>query len=94
MQYWEVIADKLHAAGWWWGYCSAVTPLAGAGSLTPIAKVAATLSILTNAERIFWNWNRRYCDRARCFGISRTKIIPRFQQISWTPADVGAHPSG
>jgi hypothetical protein len=25
MQYWEVIADKLHAAGWSWGYCSAVT---------------------------------------------------------------------
>jgi hypothetical protein len=26
MQYWEVIADKLHASGWSWGYCSAVTP--------------------------------------------------------------------
>jgi len=25
MQYWEGIADKLHAAGWSWGYCSAVT---------------------------------------------------------------------
>jgi hypothetical protein len=25
MQYWEVIADKLHASGWSWGYCSAVT---------------------------------------------------------------------
>ena len=25
MKYWEVIADKLSAAGWWWGYCSAVT---------------------------------------------------------------------
>ena len=25
MKYWEVIADKLHAAGWSWGYCSAVT---------------------------------------------------------------------
>ena len=24
MKYWEVIADKLSAAGWWWGYCSAV----------------------------------------------------------------------
>jgi hypothetical protein len=24
MQYWEVIADKLSAAGWSWGYCSAV----------------------------------------------------------------------
>jgi len=24
MKYWEVIADKLHAAGWSWGYCSAV----------------------------------------------------------------------
>ena len=26
MQYWEVVADKLSAAGWTWGYCSAVTP--------------------------------------------------------------------
>jgi len=25
MKYWEVIADKLSAAGWTWGYCSAVT---------------------------------------------------------------------
>lgn len=26
MKYWEIIADKLSAAGWWWGCCSAVTP--------------------------------------------------------------------
>ena len=25
MKYWEVIAGKLSAAGWSWGYCSAVT---------------------------------------------------------------------
>ena len=25
MKYWEVIADKLHASGWSWGYYSAVT---------------------------------------------------------------------
>jgi hypothetical protein len=25
MKYWEVVADKLSAAGWSWGYCSAVT---------------------------------------------------------------------
>jgi hypothetical protein len=25
MKYWEGIADKLSAAGWTWGYCSAVT---------------------------------------------------------------------
>jgi hypothetical protein len=24
MKYWELIADKLSAAGWSWGYCSAV----------------------------------------------------------------------
>jgi len=29
MQYWEIIADKLSAAGWSWGYCSAVTPRKG-----------------------------------------------------------------
>src|SRR5207248_2784652 len=26
MRYWELIADKLSAAGWSWGYCSAVYP--------------------------------------------------------------------
>jgi hypothetical protein len=26
MKYWGIIADKLSAAGWSWGYCSAVTP--------------------------------------------------------------------
>ena len=25
MKYWEIIADKLHAAGWSWGYCNRVT---------------------------------------------------------------------
>jgi hypothetical protein len=25
MIYWEIIADKLSAAGWSWGYCRAVT---------------------------------------------------------------------
>jgi hypothetical protein len=25
MKYWEIIADKLSAAGWTWGHCSAVT---------------------------------------------------------------------
>jgi hypothetical protein len=25
MKYWEIIADKLSAACWSWGYCSAVT---------------------------------------------------------------------
>jgi len=23
---WETVADKLSAAGWLWGYCSALTP--------------------------------------------------------------------
>ena len=25
MKYWEIVADKLSAAGWSWGYCSTVT---------------------------------------------------------------------
>jgi hypothetical protein len=25
MKYWEIVAGKLSAAGWAWGYCSAVT---------------------------------------------------------------------
>ena len=36
MQYWETIADKLHAAGWSWGYRSTVTRQAGGGLLTPV----------------------------------------------------------
>jgi hypothetical protein len=27
MNYWEIIANKLSAAGCSWGYCSSVTPL-------------------------------------------------------------------
>jgi len=36
MKYWEIIADKLSAAGWSWGYCSAVTRQTGGGLLTPV----------------------------------------------------------
>jgi hypothetical protein len=25
MKYWEIVAYKLHASGWSWGYCSAIT---------------------------------------------------------------------
>jgi len=25
VKYWEIIADRLHAEGWSWGYCSSVT---------------------------------------------------------------------
>ena len=25
MKYWEIVGDKFSAAGWSWGYCSAVT---------------------------------------------------------------------
>jgi hypothetical protein len=25
MKYWKIVADKLSAAGWSWGYCHAVT---------------------------------------------------------------------
>jgi len=25
MKYWEIIADKIAASGWTWGYCSAMT---------------------------------------------------------------------
>ena len=25
MKYWEIVANKFSAAGWSWGYCSAVT---------------------------------------------------------------------
>jgi hypothetical protein len=25
VKYWEIVADQLSAAGWSWGYCSAIT---------------------------------------------------------------------
>jgi hypothetical protein len=39
MKYWEIVADKLSAAGWTWSYCSAVTRDGWRWMLTPIAKV-------------------------------------------------------
>ena len=47
MKYWKVIADRLHAEGWSWVIAAPLPVMAGA-ILTPIAKVAATSSILTN----------------------------------------------
>jgi hypothetical protein len=46
VKYWEIIADKLRAAGWTWGYCSAVTRVtAGAGSSMLIATMVAALVV-------------------------------------------------
>jgi hypothetical protein len=45
VKYWEIVGRKLSAAGWSWGYCSAVTR---DGSLTRIVEAFAILSILTN----------------------------------------------
>jgi hypothetical protein len=46
MKYWEIVGRKLSAAGWTWGYCSAVTR--DGWRWTLIGKtVAVTLSNLT-----------------------------------------------
>jgi hypothetical protein len=37
MKYWEIVADKLSAAGWSWGYCGAVTRDGWRWSLTPVS---------------------------------------------------------
>jgi hypothetical protein len=65
MKYWEIVADKLSAAGWSWGYCSAVTRNGWRWIVTPIAKVAATLCILSNCSAHSLNWKRRGCDPTR-----------------------------
>ena len=44
MKYWEIIPDKLRAAGWSWAIAAPLPETAGDGSVTPIAKVAATSS--------------------------------------------------
>jgi len=44
-----IIADKLSAAGWSWGFCTAVSLPIGAGLLMPIAEmVDVILSNLTS----------------------------------------------
>jgi hypothetical protein len=51
MKYWVIVADKLSAAGWSWGYCSAVTKdgwrllsasLAKEVRMQPFGEIAAT----------------------------------------------------
>jgi len=65
VKYWEIVADKLTAAGWTWGYAARSRATAGAGPLTPIGEtVGVTLSILTSCSPRFWNWKRRYLDEA------------------------------
>ena len=39
MKYWEIVADKLAAAGWSWGIVAPSHRMAGVGLLTHIAKV-------------------------------------------------------
>jgi hypothetical protein len=41
MKYWEIVADKLSAAGWSWGYCSALTRLIWLRVITTDAKLLA-----------------------------------------------------
>jgi len=44
VNYWEVIADRLHAEGWPWGYCSAVTRDGWRWILDAIAETGAATS--------------------------------------------------
>jgi len=50
VKYWEIIADRLSAAGWSWGYCRVVTRLGWRWIVdAAIAKgVVGTLCTLTN----------------------------------------------
>ena len=69
VKYWEIVAEKLSAAGWSWGYCSAVTRDGWRWIVDAHAKVGATLFILTNCLASFWIWKRQCCggwvDRVR-----------------------------
>ena len=49
MQYWEIVADKLSAAGWSWGYCGLVTKEAQT-SCDPIIGNYGSLSTR------YWAW--------------------------------------
>jgi hypothetical protein len=59
MQYWEIVADKLSAAAWSWGYCNAVTRYTGgAGWLRAqtesrryIRRRAETIRVQTQPKR-------------------------------------------
>jgi len=49
MKYWEIIANKIAASGWTWGYSSTMTPRGGVISLTPAAETdEGLLSDLTS----------------------------------------------
>ena len=62
MKYWESAADKLSAAGWSWGYCSAVTRQGWRWIVDAHKATAnATLSNLMSCLRPFWSWKRRCC---------------------------------
>ena len=54
MKYWEIAADKLYAAGWTWGRCSAVTPNGWRWIVDPIEKVATSFT-LTSCSVHFWS---------------------------------------
>jgi len=80
MKYWEVIADKLHPAGWSWGYCSAITPH---GWLWIVdAHREGRRYIVQSCELLsaFLELEQTLCDRAR-FAESRCKKRTAFRSI-------------
>jgi hypothetical protein len=78
MKYWEIIADKLSAAGWSSGYCSAVTRDGWRSSLTPVSK------------RIGLKSNMRHSAGAGKTALDY--VIPTFQRnFGRTEKSVGLH---
>ena len=81
---------SLHAAGWSWGYCSAVNQ-DGWRWIVDAHREGRRYIVRSDELRAhFLSWNRGYyC----CCGISRTKVIPGVQQISYT-CEGWRNPSG
>jgi len=64
MKYWEIVADKLSAAGWSWGYCSAVTKHGWRWWIVDAHKGDGKRYIVQSDELLsaFWNWKRCCCE--------------------------------
>jgi len=60
MKYWEIVADKLSAAGWSRGYCSAVTRQGRRWVVDAFqTDENATSSNLTSYWGLFWSWSEQ-----------------------------------
>src|SRR5207253_7363154 len=83
MQYWEVVADKLSAAGWSWGYCSAILSRAKReawpGDALSCFAFSDDYSFGILQSGIHWSWFIATCSKL----ISVTRRSQWFDTFPW-----------